>query len=803
MPGLWRGHVFSDAELQFWSQEIFVSALDLPDADRAAFVTAACDGSDALRTEVESLLSNAWPDTPPVLSGRCRPGDVVRDCFILRLQGRGGMGEVYKAIQCQLRRLVAVKIVQPGQSAWLLGKEAAMTARLVHPHIAAVYDADLAVECPSIVMEYVDGISLRAWLERHNTDRAASSDTVRRMIRQLADALGEAHRQGLVHGDIKPENILLTSRAGQMSVKVVDFGVARRVDTPGGVTVGTPGYVAPEQLTGTPPDARADLFALGVVLYELITGRQPFTGRSDVETFFNTLNVDPDFSMDGPYAELLPIARRALEKSPAKRYPSADALIVDIDHATEGDADAGLNPLISELPSSVQGWWARRSSGFVGALLSMLWGCASLILSIAARAACVRVVWVAGGARTHEMVYGYAVEPNAGLWYVFGASVCFLTGYAILEAGATGLARTASLSSLEEPAAGPAGAVRTIAALNRRYFRYTTPLIIVLAVSFVAVPELAFRRSHAFGWVQADLAGEQVGKRYDELKRAGRVGDLGAVAGLCETCEITVRAVYNTTAGFQRPSGPWFAVFLIIALTHQIVFVAFLLWMGMKILFLFGVLSMALLGDRRVGLRLVPDFQDKDDYRFGLGRLDNVYYGILVLAAAGSVGVFLQAAANVSKGTYFWSGDPAPALIGQAVTLLATLTLLAVALATPVCVFLFLTIKAIDEELARLSSSRKRLEARLAETRSSDERARLEFDIDVVLERRTTLKRQSLLPIRQPAFLTLLCASLVVLVGLPLSMRWFGDDVQTDVRAGHSLSRAVCAACGNEPRTGR
>src|SRR6185295_18714371 len=124
-----------------------------------------------------------------------------------------------------------------------------------------------------------------------------------------------------------------------------------------------------------------------------------------------------------------------------------EALIADLEDRATESGEIGLNPLLSELPPVVQRWWARRSSGFAVAFFSFLWGCTSLALSIAARAACVRVLWAAPGvARVHEMMYGYAIEPNAGLWYLAGTSVCFLIGFGFLDAAHRGLARTKTLS---------------------------------------------------------------------------------------------------------------------------------------------------------------------------------------------------------------------------------------------------------------------------------------------------------------------------------------------------------------------
>jgi hypothetical protein len=802
MSALWDGYDFPDQELEFWAQEICAAALELPEAERRAFIGHACEGSERLRHRTEMLLAEAWDHQPvTTFSGVCRPGEVVGDCIILSPVGRGGMSEVYKAIQRPLRRLVAVKVASAGSDAFTaVAREAENSGRLLHPNIATVYDADVQSDKPCIVMEYVEGISLREWLDRywHTHEGSPAGEVIRSIVRQVALALGEAHRRGIVHRDVKPENILLAKRGTEYTVKVVDFGVARRLNTPGGPTIGTPGYVAPEQLSALSSDRRADVFALGAVLYELLTGKQPFAGRSDAETYFRTLSAEPEFPSDAPRAALSAIARRALHKAPADRYQTTDTLIADLEHAQTERRHIGLNPLVSELPVVLQRWWERRSAGSAVAFLSFFWGCASLALSVASGAACVRVLWATPGVRGgYEMIYGYAVEPNAALWYMFGASVCFLTGFAFLEAAHRGLARTPVLAAADTHASNPDGPLATIAERNRQYFQYATPVIGLLAVCFVAIPELAFRDDHAFGWVQADLAGRYISSTYDDLRRAGKIGEVPSLTGTGHPAQSRVAAIHNRSNGFQAPAPVAFSMFLLSALVHQIVLTGFLWWIVAKILFLFWMLSTALLGGTTHGLRLVPDFQDKDDYRFGLGRLDNVYYAILALIAVGSLGLFVQVAANVSKGTYFFAGDPAPALLGQAVLLLGTVGLLAILLVTPASVFLLLTVRAVGEELGRLSGVRKNLEAQLATARSSEERDQLRFELDRLRERRETTKRQSLLPIRRPAFLALVAASLLMLLVVPLSIRWFGGT--STFEGSRTLSGAVCAACGNSP----
>jgi hypothetical protein len=179
--------------------------------------------------------------------------------------------------------------------------------------------------------------------------------------------------------------------------------------------------------------------------------------------------------------------------------------------------------------------------------------------------------------------------------------------------------------------------------------------------------------------------------------------------------------------------------------------------------------------------------------------MDNVYYAILWLVVIGSVGLFLQTVANVTKGTYFFAGDPAPALFGQAVSLLAVIALLLVLLLTPVCVFLFLSIKAVDQEVARLSTVRRSLEARMESAPSAEDRDRIRGELNNVRARRLTAKKQSLLPIRQPTFVALLSISLLMLLVLPLSIQWFRRSEGT-LADGRPLSNAVCAMTGN-PRS--
>ena len=248
--------------------------------------------------------------------------------------GRGGMGAVYRAWDPELQREVAIKAMEfppaaPGDDGEAnrerFLREARTAARLTHPNIVAVYDVLRVADTAYIVMEIIRGSSLEAKLR---AGKALDAAVTERALREAADGLDFAHRNGIVHRDIKPANILL-DESGR--VKLVDFGIARLIDqatasanlTAPGTTVGTLGYMPPEQIRGDPVDGRADQFSLGVVAYQMAAGRKPFEADTWIAVTHKIMNVEPD-----PVTKWNPAVKpeaaasiaKALSKMPDERF---------------------------------------------------------------------------------------------------------------------------------------------------------------------------------------------------------------------------------------------------------------------------------------------------------------------------------------------------------------------------------------------------------------------------------------------------------------------------------------------------
>jgi hypothetical protein len=261
----------------------------------------------------EPAARSAWvPPDPAALAG------IFPQLEVLRLIGRGGMGAVYLARQTHLDRQVALKILAPERAgdpsfAERFAREARAMARLQHPHIVTLHDFGQAGGWAYLVMEHVEGATLRQVMA---TGRLSPAEALA-LVPPLCEALAHAHAQGVVHRDLKPENILLDGRGRP---RIADFGLAKLADAEGtltasGTTLGTLHYMAPEQVAGAADlDHRADLYALGVLLYELLTGTLPL-GR-----------FAPPSQAAGTDRRLDEVVFKSLERDPGRRWQSADEL---------------------------------------------------------------------------------------------------------------------------------------------------------------------------------------------------------------------------------------------------------------------------------------------------------------------------------------------------------------------------------------------------------------------------------------------------------------------------------------------
>jgi eukaryotic-like serine/threonine-protein kinase len=328
--------------------------------------------------DLDTLARTGW-DGPTSGPAASPPPDFVRnipDVEILSELGRGGMGVVYKARQIRLNRLCALKIILPGEHncaefrARFLA-EAETIARLRHPNVVQIYGLGDHDGRPYFEMEYIEGGSLAARLD----GTPWAPEPAARMVAVLARATGDAHRLGIVHRDLKPANILLTADG---EPKVSDFGLARSLAsdvrlTQTGQLIGTPCYMAPEQAEAGAVDVgpAADVYSLGAIVYELLTGRPPFRAATTLQTLDLVRSrepVPPRELQPGTPLDLQTICLKCLEKEPGKRYATAGELADDLqrflDHKPIRARPVGHLGRLAR--------WARRNpvpAGLVGALV--------------------------------------------------------------------------------------------------------------------------------------------------------------------------------------------------------------------------------------------------------------------------------------------------------------------------------------------------------------------------------------------------------------------------------------------------
>ncbi|MBV9612881.1 MAG: serine/threonine-protein kinase, partial [Acidobacteriaceae bacterium] len=334
-----------------WSEveRVAAATIELPEEQQAVYL-AQQDAS--IRSEVEALLaayrrSGSFLERSPVTyvaaaSLDIKPHTELGPYRIEAVVGEGGMGIVYRALDTRLNRTVAVKflfedLADPAARR-RFQREAQMASSLNHPHIVMVHDVGDLEGRQYLVTEYMDGGTLKDWAR---AERRTCREIVELMT-GVADGLATAHAAGILHRDIKPENILV-SRTGH--AKLSDFGLAKLEQrlptdeakrsitlssTGRGIIFGTIAYMSPEQASGRAVDARSDIFSFGIVLYELVAGRRPFEGATDLETLQTIIHgTASPLSAEVPFA-LRMVVEKALDKDPAARYQSTRELVVDL-----------------------------------------------------------------------------------------------------------------------------------------------------------------------------------------------------------------------------------------------------------------------------------------------------------------------------------------------------------------------------------------------------------------------------------------------------------------------------------------
>jgi serine/threonine protein kinase len=315
---------------------------------------------------------------------------------ILELVGRGAMGAVYRAVDPILNRVVAIKVIRltscddAGEAAFLkerLFKEARAAGGLSHPGIVTIHQFGTHDDEASIVMEYIDGSTLESRLAAGPPMNASFR---RRILTDVAAALDYAHEHGIVHRDIKPANIMLTAPSDgcPSTVKITDFGIAKilagQTATQTGMVLGTPSYMSPEQICGRALDGRSDQWALGVIAYQMMTGRKPFEGEQTASLCYQIVHADPP-PFDAVNSELTSAAyqvlAQALHKDPTKRFPTCMEFVAALTHAFNGQVapqTTAESPPRRDSTIPMRAAWTRKApNGLIAILITA--ACMALI----------------------------------------------------------------------------------------------------------------------------------------------------------------------------------------------------------------------------------------------------------------------------------------------------------------------------------------------------------------------------------------------------------------------------------------
>ena len=383
---------------QRWARiaDLFDRALSVRSDDRAAWLVAICGDDRALHDEVTSLLrahdraggfisSPARSGAPPSPDHIEIPSVPIGPYRVQRVLGAGGMGVVYLAEDPRLGRHVALKALAPGDGdparAERLRREARLAASLAHPNVAAVYALEEYGGQLYMVSEYVPGETLRDRLGRGPVPVREAVDIVATMARALA----AAHARGIVHRDLKPENVVRTPDG---TLKILDFGLATTAEpsltplTVDGAALGTPAYMSPEQIRGTGVDGRSDQFALGIILYELVSGTHPFLGRTPAATFARILEAAAEpirlahTATDDEHLQdrLNAVIARLLQKAPDHRYVDTAAAAAALDRVLQAAPEPAAPEPIR--PGRAWWWWQFHQAAVAGSyalLLVPLW----------------------------------------------------------------------------------------------------------------------------------------------------------------------------------------------------------------------------------------------------------------------------------------------------------------------------------------------------------------------------------------------------------------------------------------------
>jgi hypothetical protein len=426
--------------------ELFDRALGVAPADRVVFLQRECEDT-AIRNETLSLL--AWHDRtdqflespaaqqmgqdPPVQVPPRPAGTIVGQYRIDGVLGQGGMGVVYRAEDLRLGRVVALKAVtsaltKDAARRERLRREARASAQFIHPGIATVFALEEFGEELFIAGEFVPGETLRDEIARGPLDAQRVLDTAI----ELAEALAAAHDHGIVHRDLKPENVM---RLPSGRVKILDFGLATVRDvspsaarlTSDGVILGTPAYMSPEQIRRDGMDGRSDLFSLGIVLFELLTGAHPFGSGNGATLLARILERPPaEFSVDPGNDRASSQIRRGLEalirtllqKAPSSRFASAHQLLAALQRVRAGGATATL-PAGADDAAEARRWWRFHqivTCVFYVAVLIPAWSARSTLGPRIGRPIFLVAVVAIVGAITLRLHFWFAAASLPGEW---------------------------------------------------------------------------------------------------------------------------------------------------------------------------------------------------------------------------------------------------------------------------------------------------------------------------------------------------------------------------------------------------